>query len=158
LRMLKGYAPPPGRLLEIGCATGLFLADAHNAGYWVTGIEPASAHRELLPAHIASAVLPEKLEDADLADNTFDVIVAMQLLEHLINPVVFTEKIKKILKPGGVAYVETPNFDCVSRHLQVESWMNSNVGPGHWHLFNPRSMGALCDRIGLRVVRCWTFF
>src|SRR5262249_18574897 len=39
LRMLSLYSPPPGRLMEVGCATGLFLTDAHAAGYTVTGIE-----------------------------------------------------------------------------------------------------------------------
>src|SRR5262245_26058655 len=158
LRLLSSYSPPPGRLMEIGCATGLFLTDAHAAGYTVTGIEPAAGHRELIPPHIASSVLAQKLEEVDFPDCTFDVIVAIQLLEHLVDPEVFAQKLKSMLKPGGIAYVETPNFDCVSRHLRVESWIDNNVAPGHWHLFNARSISAFFERIGLRVVRCWTFF
>jgi len=158
LRLLSSYSPPPGRLMEIGCATGLFLTDAHAAGYSVTGVEPAAGHRELIPPHIASSVLPRKLEEVDLPDGTFDVIVAMQLLEHLVNPAVFAQKLKDMLKPGGIAYIETPNFDCVSRRLHVESWMDNNVAPGHWHLFNRQSLAAFFERIDLRVVRCWTFF
>jgi SAM-dependent methyltransferase len=158
LHLLGKYCPPPGKLLEIGCATGLFLNDAHAAGYSVTGIEPAAGHRELIPPQIASSVFLQKLEDADLPDSTFDVIVAIQLIEHLLDPTVFAEQLKRVLKPGGIAYVETPNFDCVSRRLQVSSWMKQNIFPGHWHLFNPRSMVTFCERIGLRVVRGWTFF
>ena len=54
--------------------------------------------------------------------------------------------------------LKLPNFDCLSRFLRVPSWMKSNVGPGHWHLFNPRSMAVFCERIGLKVVRRWKFF
>lgn len=158
LHLLSRYFPPPGKLLEVGCATGRFLNDAHTAGYSVTGIEPAARHRELIPSHIASSVFLQKLEDVELPDDAFDVIVAIQLIEHLVDPTVFAEKLKRLLKPGGIAYVETPNFDCVSRRLRVPSWMNQNVAPGHRHLFNPRSMAAFCERIGLRVVRRWTFF
>ena len=158
LHLLSGYSPPPGKLLEIGCATGLFLNDAHAAGYSVTGIEPAAGHRELIPSEISSSVFLQKLEDVELEDSIFDVIVAIQLIEHLLDPTLFAQTLKRVLKPGGIAYVETPNFDCVSRRLQIESWMIQNVFPGHWHLFNLRSMAAFCERIGLRVVRRWTFF
>jgi SAM-dependent methyltransferase len=158
LRLLSSRRPPPGRLLEVGCATGLFLTHAHVAGYSVMGLEPAIGHRQLIPKAIAPAILPQKLEEADLPDSTFDVIVAIQLLEHLVDPAVFTEKLKRVLKPGGIAYVETPNFDCVSRRLKVQAWMDNNLNVGHWHLFNPRSMSALCERMGLRVVHGWTFF
>ena len=158
LHLLSRYCPPPGRLLEIGCATGRFLSDAHAAGYSVTGVEPAAAHRELIPSQIASSVFLQKLEDVEFPDSIFDVIVAIQLIEHLLDPTVFAETLKRVLKPGGIAYVETPNFDCVSRRLQVASWMNYNIFPGHWHLFNPRSMAVFCERIGLRMVRQWTFF
>jgi SAM-dependent methyltransferase len=103
-------------------------------------------------------VFPQKLEDADFPDRNFDVIVAMQLVEHLVDPAVFAEKLKRVLKPDGIAYVETPNFDCVSRRLRIRSWMDTNLTAGHWHLFNPRSMAVFCERMGLRVVRCWTFF
>ncbi len=158
LRMLSAQRPPPGALLEVGCATGQFLLTASKAGYAITGLEPAASHRQLIPAAIASSVLPEKLEDADLPDNTFDVIVAIQLLEHLLDPVVFAERLKRVMKRGGVAYIETPNFDCVSRRLSVASWLDNNVTGGHWHLFNPRSMQMFCDRMGLRIIRLWTFF
>jgi SAM-dependent methyltransferase len=158
LRLIRSHCPPPGRLLEIGCATGLFLTHAQAAGYSVMGLEPAVGHRQIIPKDIVSSVLPQKLEEADFPDNTFDVIVAIQLLEHLVDPAVFTEKLKRVLKPGGIAYVETPNFDCVSRRLQVQSWMDNNLNVGHWHLFNPHSMAVLCERMGLRVVQGWTFF
>jgi SAM-dependent methyltransferase len=158
LRVLRSHCPPPGRLLEVGCATGRFLMHAQRAGYSVMGLEPAVGHRQLIPATIASSVLPQKLEDADFPDSTFDAIVAIQLVEHLVDPAVFTEKLKRVLKPRGIAYVETPNFDCVSRRLQVRSWMDNNLNVGHWHLFNPRSIAVLCERMGLRVVQGWTFF
>jgi SAM-dependent methyltransferase len=131
---------------------------AKAAGYSVTGLEPAAGHRQVIPPDIRTVVLPQKLEDADLPDNAFDAIVAVQLLEHLIEPSVFAEELKRVLKSDGIAYVETPNFDCVSRLLNVPAWMDNNVTAGHWHLFNPRSMHAFCRQTGLRVVRCWTFF
>jgi SAM-dependent methyltransferase len=158
LRLLHPYSPPPGRLLEIGCATGRFLMAAKTAGYFVMGLEPAAGHRQIIPSEIAASVLPHKLEEADLPSNAFDIIVAIQLLEHLLNPAIFAEELKRVLKPGGIAYVETPNFDCVSRLLQIQSWMDTNVTAGHWHLFNSRSIDAFCRQMGLRVVRCWTFF
>lgn len=159
LELLNRYSPPPGRLLEIGCASGLFLTEARNAGYTVTGLEPAAGHREVIPAAIAGSILPMTLEEADFPEHSFDVIVAIQLLEHLVAPAVFAEKLKRVLKPGGIAYVETPNFDCLSRYLRLRTWMETNVGYGaHWHLFNPGSIQTFCSRMGMTSVRCWTFF
>jgi SAM-dependent methyltransferase len=158
LRLLNEYAPPPRNLLEIGCATGLLLKAAKKAGYSVSGLEPASGHSDFLPPEVAASVQRRKLEDADFAEASFDVIVAIQLLEHLIDPAVFALKLRHILKPGGIAYVETPNFDCVSRRLKLDSWMDKNLIAGHWHLFDPHSISVFCERMGLRVLRCWTFF
>lgn len=157
LRRLSCHSPPPGRLLEIGCGKGDFLVRAKAAGYDVCGVEPA-----VLDPHVKTGagirILNETIEQVSLPNGYFDVAVAIQVIEHMHDPWLLCEKMAHALKPGGILYLETPNFDALARRFHSPRFMNLNVAPGHWHLFNGQSLRRLVRRVGIESLLSWTFF
>jgi SAM-dependent methyltransferase len=156
LGILSRKVPPPGRLLEVGGSGGSFLEAAHRVGYEGWGVDPASR----LPAVPSKGIrmIRERIERADLPSNHFDVAVAIQVIEHLQSPRLLIEKMVGALKPGGILYVETPNFGSLARRLRSPRFMNLNVAPGHWHLFNARNLKSMVFHCGVAPIRSWTFF
>lgn len=100
--------------LDIGCGGG-FDSDpwiqssiAQFAGHYI-GIEPDS---DIKPANIFSEVHRCSFEDAPVEDESVDVAFAVMVLEHIVNPGVFWNKIHRILRPGGVFW----GFTVDARH------------------------------------------
>ncbi|MBK8574132.1 MAG: class I SAM-dependent methyltransferase [Elusimicrobia bacterium] len=157
LKKLSSLVPPPGQLLEMGCSGGDFLVAAKEAGYQVCGVEPAKLgdHRtDRENIHI----LNESVEQVSLPLGKFDLAVAIQVIEHMHDPKILCEKMAQSLKTGGVIYIETPNFGALARRCRSPRFMNLNVAPGHWHLFESRSLMGLLRRVGIEPVLSWTFF
>ncbi|MDY6946570.1 MAG: class I SAM-dependent methyltransferase [Pseudomonadota bacterium] len=106
---LTRYVPKPQRLIEIGCGTGDFLAWLQAKGIPnVEGVEFAdSANRVKYdgPLHVG------RMEDIDLPDASYDVVLLLNVIEHLSDPQAVLVKIRRMLKPGGVLLLRHPNSD-----------------------------------------------
>ena len=152
VRWLREAGPPIGRLLEIGCASGWFLAEARAVGYEVVGIEPAeemaAAARERSGAEVHAAML----EDASLAPGSFDVAVAWHVLEHLAQPRDTLAGVRAALRPGGRLLLELPNIASLRATRQGEDWYG--MEPAH-HVahYSPRGARRAAARVGLRARR-----
>ena len=105
------------KFLDIGCGPGNVLHIAGDHGWDCTGLELSRWAAEM--AHKSGLnVIEGTLADAHFPENHFDVISMFDVLEHLPYPVDYVERIYKILKPGGVVVVETPNiFGFFARHI-----------------------------------------
>ncbi|MBK8871444.1 MAG: class I SAM-dependent methyltransferase [Elusimicrobia bacterium] len=153
--LLIRHLKKPGRLLEVGCNRGEFLRVAQSMGFEVTGVEPA---RGLAIGSEGIPIFNEPIERVRLPQNHFDAAVAIQVIEHLRDPSVLLEQMLKSLKPGGLIYIETPNYGSLARRWGSPRFMNLNVAPGHWHLFNRKSLRFLLERHGVKPLRGWTFY
>jgi hypothetical protein len=94
--------PPSGsRLLEIGCARGLFLAAARRRGYDVTGVEPSTAAAAYARDRLGLTVHATQLADAPV-DGRFDVVCAWDTIEHVPDPVEFWRAVRPLVADDGV--------------------------------------------------------
>jgi SAM-dependent methyltransferase len=94
----------PGRLLDVGCGFGHFVAWAHERGWDAWGLEPDPWARE-------SSVAPGRIvgEMGEL-DEPFDLITMFDVLEHVPDPVAEAEALRARLRPGGRLLVGCPSF------------------------------------------------
>ncbi len=107
MRKIQQYLPA-GELLEVGCGRGDFLRVAQMRGFSVTGCDIFGGRT---PVADGIAFYDGTLKDAKLQDNFFDVVVVRNILEHLFDPNVEIEEIKRILKPNGYLYIKVPNVE-----------------------------------------------
>jgi 2-polyprenyl-3-methyl-5-hydroxy-6-metoxy-1,4-benzoquinol methylase len=157
LRLIRGRRIPrckPGRLLDIGCGSGLYLACLRNAGWRVEGVEisesSAVSARSLhsLDVHcgFAETVLPE------LPEASFDVITMWHVLEHLHEPRTVLGEIRRLLRPGGRLMIEVPNYGSVWSKIFQSAWAALEP-PRHLFHFTSSTLRALLESVGFHVER-----
>jgi SAM-dependent methyltransferase len=150
-RIVKAFPPwiGQGRLLDVGCASGKFLRQMTAVGWMCAGIEldPDAAAR-------AQEVTPDVFIgdpiDAPFAPESFDLITAFHVLEHLPDPLGVLRRMLAWLAPGGAAIVEVPNVGGVGGRLFGRYWSGLDM-PRHLVHFTPATMAALIERAGGRV-------
>ncbi|MEI6288247.1 MAG: class I SAM-dependent methyltransferase [bacterium] len=95
------------KVLDVGCGTGAILQLLEDQGYDATGIDFSEIAVDYCQDKKLN-VLKGSAEKLIFSDSTFDVIVAMDLLEHLKNDLVAVEEFRRVLKPGGLAIIAVP--------------------------------------------------
>ena len=111
-------APAGGTaLLDIGCGTGDFLCEAAAAGYTVTGVEFSQTSAATAASRVPGRIINGSIDDAAFPDATFDVVANSDVIEHVRDPLAFAKEIRRILKPGGVALISTPDLGSWSHKL-----------------------------------------
>ena len=141
----------PKRVLEIGCGGGHTLASLSSLGHSVTGVEPdraaldAARSRGQRVYRGYGEALPE-----ELADETFDIVIFMHVLEHALRPRQAVINAMRLLVPGGILVCEVPNNECLGREQfgSLWSWLDA---PRHLNFFTERSLRALFRSVGLEV-------
>ncbi|MDZ7804192.1 class I SAM-dependent methyltransferase [Thiohalophilus sp.] len=140
------------RYMDIGCNKGFLLAMAHEHGWDVYGIELV---RELIRPFINSypqyknQIFSKRFEDAKekVEGETFDLITAIDVIEHFEDVSGDLRGIYELLKPGGVFLIQTPDSGG-ERALQQQCTWKSLKPLEHLHLFNEESLRILSERIG----------
>lgn len=98
---------PSGKLLDVGCGTGRFLASMPTAGYELTGIDISAGMLEEARERGLN-VVEGSSGDMPFEDDSFDIVVTFAVLHHLIDPELVRATLREIVrvtKPGGTAVV-----------------------------------------------------
>jgi 2-polyprenyl-3-methyl-5-hydroxy-6-metoxy-1,4-benzoquinol methylase len=139
-----------GRLLDVGCGNGAFLATMRDLGWDVMGVEPD-------PEAVAVAVNVHKLpviagtlEEAHLPAASFDAISMYHVIEHVPDAIALMAECRRILKPGGRVVMLTPNAVSLGHRLFHRSWRGLEP-PRHLFLFSVRSLARATEEAGLSV-------
>jgi SAM-dependent methyltransferase len=142
----------PGRLLDVGCAMGHFMVEAREAGWQVHGVEcsqfAARYGRQRWGLAIQSVC---DLPDARLPPAHFDACVLVEVIEHLPFPRATLAETFRLLKPGGVVFMTTPNFSSYDSLLLRENWMPI-IPSGHLYYFEAASLTKLLEGIGYEAI------
>ncbi len=109
LRMLGELNGGRGRLLDVGCAIGIFLAIAQNAGWQVAGVDVSEYAVRRAREMFSVDARHGALDQAGFPDGHFDVVTMWDVIEHVEDPVALLRDAARVLKPGGLLLVNTPN-------------------------------------------------
>jgi 2-polyprenyl-3-methyl-5-hydroxy-6-metoxy-1,4-benzoquinol methylase len=141
---------PPGRLLDVGCATGVLLERAAARGWSAEGIE-VSAYAAAQCRMRGLRVHQGELASAGLPRASFDVIVVDNTIEHVDDPRRMIETLHDLLAPGGLLTLETPNEAGWLHFLMRRRWFHYKPRE-HLYFFSPRTLGRLLGESGFRVL------
>ena len=111
LSLIESLYPGKGDLLDIGCGAGFFLNSARERGWNCHGLEILPEYIKYAKENFALENIRFESLDEPLTydDNTFDVITLWDLIEHLRNPLKSLKQINRVMKPGGLLVIWTPN-------------------------------------------------
>jgi SAM-dependent methyltransferase len=149
-------ASPPGRLLDVGCGAGFFLEVARRRGWSTEGVELNPGTAELAAAH-ADRVFRGRLEEAGFDDARFDAVTLWDVIEHVRDPVVTLEEAARVLRPGGVLALSTPNLGGLFPRLSAPigrrtGYWTHPEPPAHLFQFSKATVAALLGRTGFSVL------
>ena len=100
--------------LDIGCGGGLVSEPMTRMGARVTGIDPAARNIAIASAHagpqgLAIDYRPARIEDLTAQGETFDLVVCLEVVEHVPDVAAFVRECARAAKPGGLVIVSTIN-------------------------------------------------
>lgn len=144
-----------GRLLEVGCGRGFFLATAKQHGFSVAGIEVDAVRAHTVATKLEAEIEVAALDRSSCPDASCDVVYHCDLLSHFVDPLCALQRMRRMLRDDGVMFFEVGLVGGLSgawyRRMPPGSW------PRHRWFFDDRSLTALLSRAGLRIVRVQTF-
>lgn len=109
LRQAATVGPKGGRLLDIGAGRGEFVSVAKEEGWEPVGIEPSESFASFAESFAGVPMYRTELKDCNFPDSSFDAVILGAVLEHLYNPDETVKEISRILKRGGLLFVDVPN-------------------------------------------------
>lgn len=147
IERLTGYR---GDLLDYGCAVGLFVKVAKEAGWNARGYE-----RSQWAVQYGREVLGLDIECADGALNpfppqSFDVVTLWDVLEHLEHPRQILNMVHEWLRPGGLIVMNTVNSSSLGARLAGKEWRHL-APPGHLQYFTRDSLARLLHETGFAI-------
>jgi SAM-dependent methyltransferase len=152
LQALLKYKLPPARVLELGSGHGGFVAMLRSAGFDATGLEISSWVVEFARETFEVPMLLGPVEDQRLEPASLDAIVAMDVLEHLRDPLGTMRHCLGLLKPDGILLIQTPCYAEGSTYEQMVARSAQPLEilqPGeHLYLFSRCSISDLFARLG----------
>lgn len=154
LKRLETYRQT-GNFLEIGCNTGAALDAARRHGWITKGLDVSETATAYARDELGLDVFTGTVEEAGFPDAYFDVIYSHAVIEHVLHPLSLMQQCRRILRPGGVIYAVTVNWDSYTQQILGGGWRLLDP-VHHVHLFTPQNVKALCERAGLEHVRTWT--
>jgi SAM-dependent methyltransferase len=143
-------APKNGRLLDLGCGVGNFLAAARDSGFEVTGVELNQSAvrfaRETYGLREIFAMRPENFHSSN-PRKIFDVVTFFEVLEHQDDPQGFLAVAQELLAPGGYIALSVPNRTRWQKGVEPLDYP-----PNHLTRWSPLALQNFLERNGFEVL------
>ena len=154
-----GFRPLEGKTaLDVGCGAGLLAEPLARLGAQVTAVDAAPECIEVARAHSAGQGLniDYRATGVEAVEGQFDLVTAMEVVEHVADPRDFIDALAKRLAPGGLMILSTPNKTAWSRLLTITLAEGFGQVPKGTHDFDkfidPDTMRGLLAEAGLECI------
>jgi 2-polyprenyl-6-hydroxyphenyl methylase / 3-demethylubiquinone-9 3-methyltransferase len=154
-----GFKPLAGRqVLDVGCGAGLLAEPLARLGAAVTAIDAAPELVSAAQAHAAGQGLniDYRVAAVEEIQGQFDLVTAMEVIEHVADPDIFLRALAARFAPGGLLILSTPNATAWSRLMMITLGEGLGAIPKGTHDFDkfitPERMKVLLAEAGLRCI------
>jgi SAM-dependent methyltransferase len=124
----------PGKILDVGCATGLFLNEMNKHLWETEGVEISDFAINYARNKFGLSVFQGFLEGSHFDNGTFDVITFWDVLEHTYSPQATLRKASELLKSNGLLVINIPNWNSAERKIFGQNWAGFDA-PKHLYVF-----------------------
>lgn len=156
LKFLLQYQLPPAKILEIGCAHGSFVGLLQHIGFEAYGMEMSPWVIDYAKKTFDAVLYQGPIETGCLAQEKFDMIVMMDVVEHLSQPIETLKKCIEHLSDEGQFLIQLP---CFPAHLNAQEILNKAhpfeqmmIPNEHLYLFSQESIQKLFNSLGFQYI------
>ena len=159
---LERYVPARGKLLDVGCGVGHFLATAAKRGWLVQGIDISQAARLAAKQAYGLDVSVGVLESTAFEPRSFDAVTLWDVIEHIRRPIENVKAANRLLRMGGVLAMKTPNEASLFKQLALALYriwgdraaflLKYVYYVPHYYSYSKKSMSVLLNRCGFEVI------
>lgn len=151
---------PKSSVLDVGCGAGFLTNELALCGHHVTGVDSSASSLAIARQHDATKTVNYIEANAyklPFDDNSFNVVCAMDFLEHIDNPSLVIQEISRVLRPGGKFIFHTFNRNFFSWFIIIKmvEWFIPNT-PKNMHVLRlfikPRELEQYCENSGMEVL------
>lgn len=151
LHDIETLIPSPGKVLDVGCATGYFLEVAQSFGWEVAGVELSAYSAGLAAAKFGKQIFNGTLEQAAYPAATFDLVTLSDLIEHVPDPLAFLNEVRRILKPGGLVVIVTPDLQSLTERVMRGKWSHYKLE--HIYYYSQATINSCLEKSGFTPVK-----
>ncbi len=139
-----------GKVLDIGCGTGVNAVHLDSMGFEVTGIDLSKTAIEKFTERGFSGLVHDITSNIPFEDNSFEMVFASEVIEHLDDVNAFLSEIQRVLKPEGCLILSTPNsvFWAYRLLTMLGKSPSEFQHPGHLRFFSPRLLNRSLQGTG----------
>jgi len=149
VQLLRPWLRQDMRLLDVGCQTGHFLFNIKNLVKEVVGVDYDSGAADFASKVCQCTTFGCGLDETGLPPASFDVVCAMQTMEHVADPVSFASTLGKYLKLNGIIYIEVPNLkDALLSVYNNQPFRDFYYREAHILYLTQSSLEAVMSRAG----------
>lgn len=149
LAEIERAAGRPGKLLDIGTAAGAFVAAAKGRGWDAEGCEPNRWLAEWGARHYGIRIRQGSVFEQPYEEQTFDVITLWDVIEHTLNPREMLDRVRLLLKPGGVLVVNYPDIGSWIARALGRRWLF--LTSVHLYYFDRSTIRKMLENSGFAV-------
>jgi len=147
----KKWAKKKGKVLDVGCATGLFLSVARNMGWDPHGVEISEYCCRYAFKEFGLKLNEGFFEDMEGLPSDFQLITMWDYIEHSHTPGKDIERAFELLAPGGILVLSTPDIGTLPAKISKDRWMGFKEHE-HLYYFNKENLKRLLEEKGFRVI------
>ncbi len=154
--LARRYGPARGRVLEVGCGLGhllIWLTDRYQVYGTDINAWALSQARQIVPEGNFALLSAEDL--GAFPSGTFSILIAKHVVEHLPDPYQAISEMGRVLAPGGLLLVATPNLDSPMRSVKKDGWIGYK-DPTHISLKAPAEWLGCLRQNGLQPRRIFS--
>lgn len=159
LERLQKFSHPDSQILDVGCGAGFLTNELAKYGFAITGVDISPDSLRVARDHDVTKSVTYKVADAfklPFPDESFDVVTAMDFLEHIDRPDLVIKEFSRVLRPKGLLFFHTFNRNYLSWFIVIKllEWFIKNT-PKNMHVLNlfikPAELEEYCITAGLSV-------
>lgn len=155
LTLIERFNTKRGKLLDLGCSTGLFMKIAQSDGWIVKGVELSIENSEFARKEFKLDVITGNIEEINFGTDKYDVITMWDFLEHLFNPSNVLNKIHSLLDSNGLLVLSTPDIGSFFAKIMGSNW--HSIVRIHYYYFDKLSLFKLLERHRFKIIYCSTY-
>lgn len=141
-----------GKVLDVGCAAGFFLDEAHERGWQVQGLDVSSFAADYAAKRFGFDVRQGSLTEQDYPAGNYDLITLWDVIEHVPDPKAYIQRAAELLRAGGVLALATPDVDSLPARLTGKRWVGYKLSEEHVYYFSIRTLRDMLEAAGLDVI------